>query len=238
MAAKRRIVFDYIENFRDLGGYPLQNGGATKFGKLYRCGIPRDPSAEDMQKIYGLGVKNIIDLRGDGEARMMPSAFLKNPYGITYKQVSLLEINPAAEVSALSLSDVYLHSVEEYKQNYAKVFKLLSQVEEPTVFHCFLGKDRTGIVASMLLKLAGVLMEDITADYQVSRTYLEPFYQRELENDTGLIWESDDDHLMSKPENIVKLHKYLDETYGGPAGYLSAVGLSKEEIDRAGKLLL
>ncbi|HOO26799.1 MAG TPA: tyrosine-protein phosphatase [Clostridiales bacterium] len=238
MSAKRRIVFDYIENFRDLGGYPLENGGVTKFGRLYRCGIPRDPSEEDMKKVCELGIKNIIDLRGDGEASMMPSAFLKNSCGINYKQISLLEVNPAAGAPAVTLSDIYIHSVEEYKENYAKVFKLLSQAEAPTVFHCFLGKDRTGIVASMLLKLAGVLMEDITADYQISRTYLEPFYQRELENDTGLIWESEDDHLMSKPENIINLHMYLDATYGGTAGYLAATGLGKEEIDRIGKLLI
>ena len=39
------------------------------------------------------------------------------------------------------------------------------------VFHCTAGKDRTGVLAAMLLLLLGVAEEDIIADDQVSFTY-------------------------------------------------------------------
>lgn len=54
------------------------------------------------------------------------------------------------------------------------------------MFHCFLGKDRTGITAALILHLTGVYFEDIVADYRISSTYLEPFYRREMERKRGL----------------------------------------------------
>lgn len=238
MIARRRIMFDNINNFRDLGGYPIKGGGFIKFGRLYRCGIPRDPSECDMKTIAQLGVKEVIDLRGDGEAQMTPSVFRDPAHGIDYAQLSLLEINPASTNSDKSLADVYLESVEEYKENYAKVFRFLADSEGPTVFHCFLGKDRTGIVASILLYLAEVPMEDIIADYQVSGTYLEAFYQRENANNSDLIWEGDDDHLYSRPENLLKLYEHFEEKYSGPIGYLKSIGLAEGEIEKLSKILL
>jgi len=101
-----------------------------------------------------------------------------------------------------------------------------------------LGKDRTGILASMLLDLAGVCKEDIIADYQVSGTYLSPFYKRELENDTGLIWENNDDHLLSDAKNIASLHDYITEKYGGVQGYLKAAGVTADDIEKVSGLLL
>ena len=233
----RRIQLDNIVNCRDLGGYVCEDGSVTQFGRLWRCGIPRDPTANDMQILQDHGIKTIIDLRGDMEAVERPSAFLKHPE-FSYHQISLLEVNPAITDNCVLLCDIYKKSIEKYSANYARVFKTLAVIETPAIFHCFLGKDRTGILASMLLTLAGVYREDVIADYQVSGTYLYPFYIREMEEDTGLIWENNDDHLFSEPKNIEMLHDYMEEKYGGVAGYLLAAGVTQDEIERVGSLLL
>ncbi len=238
MSVRRRIPFENIINCRDLGGYPCAGGGVTQFGKLLRCGIPRDPSPKDMEKIKVLGIKTVIDLRGDQEAIERPSIFSGNGDDIHYVQISLLEVNPAITRPDVSLRDIYTNSVETYGENYAKVFKTLAEIEAPAVFHCFLGKDRTGILASMLLTLAGVCKEDVIADYQVSGTYLNPFYKKEIEEDTGLIWENNDDHLQSYPQNIENLHAFLEEKYGGVADYLRFFGVSNKEMEGAVDLLL
>ena len=237
MSAQRRILFENIINCRDLGGYPC-TGGVTKFGKLLRCGIPRDPSPGDMEKIKSLGVKTVIDLRGDIEAVERPSIFSYDSNDIRYIQISLLEVNPAITRPDVPLRDIYTNSIETYGENYAKVFNALAGLETPAIFHCFLGKDRTGILASMLLSLAGVSREDIIADYQVSGTYLSPFYKKEIEEDTGLIWENSDDHLQSNPQNIETLHAFIEKKYGGVPEYLKFFGVSDEEIERAAGLLL
>lgn len=238
MSVRRRIPFENIINCRDLGGYPCAGGGVTQFGRLLRCGIPRDPSPADMEKIKALGIKTVIDLRGDQEAIERPSIFSGNGDDIHYTQISLLEVNPAINRPDVPLRDIYQNSVETYGENYAKVFNAFAKIETPAVFHCFLGKDRTGILASMLLSLAGVCREDVIADYQVSGTYLKPFYKKELDEDTGLIWENSDDHLQSYPQNIEALHAFLEQKYGGVADYLRFFGVSNSEIERAVTLLL
>jgi len=237
MPFQRRILFENIVNCRDLGGYPCRGGAVTQFGRLLRCGIPRDPTPGDMEKLRKTGIKTVIDLRGDREAVERPSAFLQYP-DFTYHQISLLEVNPAITNPDALLRDIYKRSVESYGLNYAKAFKTLTNIETPALFHCFLGKDRTGILASMLLELAGVSREDIIADYQVSGTYLNAFYKKEIEAETGLIWENNDDHLQSEPHNIGYLHDYLEKKHGGVAGYLRTYGVTDGEIERAAGLLL
>lgn len=237
MPFQRRVLFDNLVNCRDLGGYPCHGGAVTQFGRLLRCGIPRDPTPGDMEKLRAIGVKTVIDLRGDKEAVDRPSAFLNNP-DFSYHQISLLEVNPAITNPDALLRDIYKRSVESYGANYAKAVKTLTAVETPAIFHCFLGKDRTGILASMLLSLAGVSKEDIIADYQVSGTYLNAFYKKEIEADTGLIWENNEDHLQSEPHNIAHLHEHIAEKYGGVAGYLRAFGVTDGELEQAAGLLL
>jgi protein-tyrosine phosphatase len=234
---QRRIPFENIINCRDLGGYPCKDGSVTQFGRMLRCGIPRDPTPKDMETLAQRGIKTVIDLRGDLEAIERPSAFMGHR-DFTYHQISLLEVNPAITDSRVLLKDIYINSIEKYSPNYARAFKTLAAIETPALFHCFLGKDRTGILASMLLDLAGVCREDIIADSQVSGTYLSPFYKRELENDTGLIWENNDDHLLSDAKNIASLHDYIAEKYGGVQGYLKAVGVATDDIEKVSGLLL
>ena len=67
----RRVPFERIENFRDVGGYASRYG-ETSFGVLYRSGTLSDATTSDLDKLAGLGVKTIIDLRDD-EAKKLQS---------------------------------------------------------------------------------------------------------------------------------------------------------------------
>lgn len=85
------------------------------------------------------------------------------------------------------------------------------------LIHCFSGKDRTGMVAALLLDLAGVDGADIVADYQVSLTYL-----------TG----PEAHRIPSNPENMVAYLALLGQ-YGGAAQFLSQrCGLPRDLIAR------
>lgn len=58
-----------------------------------------------------------------------------------------------------------------------QVLELLAASEGVVLFHCFTGKDRTGLLAALLLGLCGVPREDVEADYAVSQIYLGDVYR-------------------------------------------------------------
>lgn len=225
-----------IINCRDLGGYACP-GGVTAGGRVIRCGIPKTPSQADIRILKNAGVKDIIDLRGVKEAEDMPSFFKDNP-DFYYHHIPTLEANPALNDINLPIWEMYAISLREYSRGYRDVFRLLISFDGPFLIHCFLGKDRTGILSALLLSLAGVSRELIARDYRLSEDYVLPFAKREIENKTGLIWEQDESRLRSKEENILKCLEFIDSAYGGPEGYLETAGLDSREVERSKKLLL
>lgn len=236
MDSFRHMPLENIQNCRDLGGYPIKGGGFTAFGRLLRCGRPRAATRNDMRFFEEYGIKNVFDLRGDSETMAMPSEFADRE-DVNYYHFSLLEINPAIPQAHMSLGETYIASLNECKDNYARLFSQLSRVDGPTMFHCFLGKDRTGITAALILYLTGVYMEDIIADYRISSTYLDPFYRKEIEKRSGLIWEDNDSHLRSASSNIIGVFEYLNRRYGSVEDYFLEAGLTVAEIDAVGDIL-
>ena len=75
----RRILLDGVFNCRDLGGYPCAGGKTTQFGRFIRCGIPFGPMGPDRARLAEIPVKTVIDLRGNGESKVAPSAYAKEP---------------------------------------------------------------------------------------------------------------------------------------------------------------
>ena len=97
------------------------------------------------------------------------------------------------------------------------IFEAIDRAEGAVLIHCFSGKDRTGMVAALLLDLAGVDGADIVADYQVSLTYL-----------TG----PEAHRIPSNPENMAAYLALLGQ-YGGAAQFLSQrCGLPSDLIAR------
>lgn len=236
MQPYRRLPLKTIFNCRDLGGYPYA-GGVTKFGRLLRCGIPGSVCQEDIDTLHAYGVRAVLDLRGDYEVAQQPSTFAAHPEFV-YRHASLYEFNPATDADESStLWDVYAGSVAEYKDNYATVLRTLIENPVPTVYHCFLGKDRTGILSSLLLSAAGVALADIVADYQVSLVYLLSFYEQYGSKEDSSVWETKREHLLSEAKTMQCLLAHFEKQYGGVNGYFAEIGLSQAEITAVGALL-
>ena len=220
-----------IVNCRDLGGYESPRG-VTAGGRVLRCGIPKTPADSDIETLKELGIKTIFDLRGINEAAEAPSYF-ESDSSFNYFNIPLLEANPALNDINLPVWKMYAMSLDGFKDGYRELFTRIGECETPFLYHCFLGKDRTGIVTALLLGAAGVDRETIIADYCLSFEYLKPFLEREIKNKTGLIWEQDISRLQSKREYIEDTLKYIDEEYGGINAYLLSAGLSEKQIERA-----
>ena len=100
--------------------------------------------------------------------------------------------------------------------------------EEPLLFHCVAGKDRTGLIAALLLALADVEPEAIAADYAASTSHLTDAYMLRY---AGLERAEILEALRCPEEGVHNMLAYLAQ-YGGAAGYLGAIGLADATISR------
>ena len=233
---QRYYAGENIINCRDLGGYEC-NGGVTKYGVALRAGVMRDPDEKDLAILKKFGVKTIIDLRGIEEAEVMPSYFKDNSE-FRYYHYPLLEANPAMAKSEAPMTELYKDCLSNYSANIAAVLKVIASLDEPFMFHCFCGKDRTGMLAALLLSAEGVCKEDIIADYEVSYTYIKPFIHREIRNKSGLIWEGSYERFYSYGENMEQILTFIDEKFGGVTEYFREIGLSEAEIEALRRKLI
>ena len=231
----RRYPTESIINCRDLGGWPCP-GGETACLRAIRCGIPLPPTANDYALLRRLGVRAVVDLRGRGESAQYPSPFAENP-DYDYYHIPLYEANPACAEDDRPLTALYREILTSFGPGFAAVLRLLPTLPQPFLFHCFCGKDRTGLLSALLLAAAGVDATDIIADYEVSFTYIKPFFVREIAAGSPLIWQTDLSKLRTDAAVMEETLAFLQSAYGGARGFFSAVGLSAAEIAAVEQLL-
>ena len=162
----RRIVNDRVKNMRDLGGYPTLNGRETRFGSFIRSNLPTGMSNEEIYRLLKMGLSTVIDLRTEMEAMRKPN--ILNIRGINYFNISISAGFPQREED---IPNCYMDIVLN-RDKMRLVFEVMINSQGMVLFNCTAGKDRTGVIAMLLLKLAGVYDDDILADYEVSYTYL------------------------------------------------------------------
>ena len=173
-------------NFRDLGGMQTADGRKTKGKKILRSAEPNHLSQEDRRVLLeDYELKTIIDLRSAMEREQRPNDEL--PVETVTLDVLKQDVKKgAAQQSVLkfeNLDDVHTVMRELYRnfitepapracyRSFVEVF--LQQEEGAVLFHCFAGKDRTGMGAAVLLTLLGVAAEDIMDDYILSNAMRE-----------------------------------------------------------------
>ncbi|MCT2536012.1 tyrosine-protein phosphatase [Aquibacillus koreensis] len=173
----REINLEGTFNFRDLGGYLTEDGRRVKAGVLFRSGNLSAMTEDDLKKVAGLGIKKICDLRGVDEIEKFPDPVLD---GASWYHTPILsdqqilgqvgEHQDFADVlRATKPGELLLNlnkNVVTFKQALQNVLNvLLTEPHEPLLFHCMAGKDRTGAVAALFLRMLGVPRETILEDY-------------------------------------------------------------------------
>ena len=171
----RHIAFDRLYNFRDLGGYAAADGRTVRWGRLYRSDSlgKLAPGSADHQRFLALGVGTVIDLRYPweiGRAGRVP----EQP-GLGYHNLSIehrpydqAAIDPDVDPWRY-LADRYAEVVEDGTREIRRALEVIAAAAGPEggplVFHCASGKDRTGLIAALVLTLLGVGEDDILADF-------------------------------------------------------------------------
>jgi protein tyrosine/serine phosphatase len=202
----RRLDWAGFHNARDLGGLPVEPAGATRFRALVRSDLPGALSTADPRALAGYGIRTIVDLRASREVAETPSPLAGVP---GYVHVSLVEDPETWRALAgdADMGDFYLWLAAERADRIAEVLRSIAAAPPGAVlFHCLAGKDRTGIVAALLLDLAGVARGAIVDDYLLSDGAV-PMQYRPI------------------PEYLHRFLDHLDERHGGVAAFLAASGV-------------
>ncbi len=179
------------------------------------------------------GVTKVIDLRSESEVETSPSPFAspESAGAPIYAHLPLIDDTTMLRLAeAPDMYARYLMMLEHRAGAFREVFSTLAATEGTVVFHCFAGKDRTGMVAAMSLALAGVGVDSIAADYAETDSQMATRYEEWLAAASPEQVEEMRDDLRCPPERIVGVLERLDERWGGVEGYLEAAGVPATDI--------
>jgi protein tyrosine/serine phosphatase len=238
---ERRLDWEGCLNVRDLGGHPTEDAGETRMGVVVRADSVRRLTEAGWQSLVDYGIRRILDLRLESELEEDPPGDL--PVEVVH--VSFLEDVPLerqieifqrwidAPDDVTATRDGYLEMLVEYRGNVAAAISAVAGAPEGGVLvHCMGGKDRTGLVAALLLRLAGVSVADIAADYGLSAENIKPLWQVWVE-DAGDENERElRRRLSASPaEAMAQVLETLERERGSVREYLLDAGASDKDLD-------
>jgi protein-tyrosine phosphatase len=227
-------------NFRDLGGYATRDGRHVRWRRLYRSDALHHLSDADLRHVRDeLGVRTIVDLRSSAERSGEPTSPLAAP-PVQVHHVPLFDRERSGSTPSLPLADIYLMLLRFAREPIANAVRVLASSNEPALFHCAAGKDRTGIVAAVLLGALGVRDEDIVEDYAATKQGLVGIVERLRGSDSYqyVFTELPPDTLHAEPETMARVLKEAGEEYGSMRRYLMQAGLGDAELRRLEESLL
>ena len=229
----RRLDWPDCQNTRDLGGLP-RPGGLTRMGVLVRSDSMAHLTATGREAMSTYGVTTIIDLRSASEVLTSPNPFANGSGGeVAYVHLPLIDDSMMVKLGdAIDMYGRYLMMLERRQEAFCDILNAVAAADGAVVFHCFAGKDRTGLVAAILLSLAGVAPETIAADFAETDTQLAKKYQEWLEAAAPERRKEMREDLQCPPERMLGVLDHLNEKWGGVAPYLAASGLDPGTIDR------
>ncbi len=236
----RTVHIDGVSNTRDVGGYMTSYGKRVKQGLVYRTGNPESiTTLGKRQATETYGIKTEIDLRGaypheDQTANALYEGYLANGsifnYGnrtLTYKYFWAPWYADAG-IRGLQYRDANGEYVNN--QQFVKIFKEFANPDSyPILFHCAVGRDRTGTLACILNALLGVAEEDLFIDYETS------FF--------AIVSTEDKPHVDTMLNMFKTILGYLysfegDTLADKTANYLMTYGMTQEEIDTIRNIML
>ena len=234
-----RLPFGMVVNVREMGGYPTRDGGRTNYHRFLRSCVLALTTPEDREFLYKYGVRCTIDLRGQQEHDSEPDPIIGPD--VELHHVPLYEVNLGdlenVDLTAVyggdpTITDVYRQIIEKSRDGIGRVFRIMAAAPEGCVlFNCTIGKDRTGVVALLLLMLAGCDKYDCIANYVPSEVHLRRYgVIREMWADPTYT-ENRRGNLGSTYESGEFVYDLIENEYGGIEQYLLGAGVTLKELE-------
>jgi protein-tyrosine phosphatase len=230
VAGARNLGLSGLSNFRDLGGYHTAGGQRVRWGAVFRSdALLLDD--DGIRLFTNLGIKAIYDLRSDQEREASPNRLPGGDLVVRHLSVVGEESARAAIEAGLTngeafLAGLYVKILERSADVIGAVIAgLADETLLPAVFHCAAGKDRTGIVAAVLLLALGVDKERVLDDYELTSRYRDPGLVKEriarLQEKHPISAEGVAGIMRTPRWAMEAAIKELENRYGGIDGYLT-----------------
>lgn len=226
MATGNRMDVSGTHNFREVAP------GVLRPGLLYRSDALDRLNDQGRKALAGLGVRLVIDLRGDLDLQLGGPDLLEG----TGAELVSHPINAAGAnlaLESLDLRTIYRTVLGPHGAEVAAAIRSVAGADGPAVVHCTAGKDRTGLVAALILAVLGADYATIAADYTATTANLAGEWSDALFDQIrkyGVeVTPALAEVLAEAPEPVLRdTFDWLEATYGGVPGYLASIGIGDD----------
>ncbi len=257
------IELDGVVNMRDVGGLPTTDGGRIAPRRLIRSDNLQDlPPPSVRRVVEELGVTDVVDLRthvevareGDGPLRArqelhfhhftlypeehqtggLPPAERELPWARDPHEQDQRPPEVARAEHDDYWSSYYLGYLERRPDSVVAALRAISASHGAVIVHCAAGKDRTGTIVGLALKLAGVGDDTITADFAASAERVPQILERLSRRATYALQVTDELVAQQSPrtDTMRRVLTGLDRRYGGLEAWLAGQGWRPVETQR------
>jgi protein-tyrosine phosphatase len=229
----RRIELEGSFNFRDLGGYHGVDGRPVRWRSLFRAdGLYRLTPA-DLERLGGLGLRTVVDLRTAGELEARGRIAWPTD-DLVFHHLPLMDVLPPDDEypewsDPAHVATQYAGMLADGAPAVAAAIDVLCDpAAYPVVFHCMAGKDRTGILSALVLALLGVTDDDIVGDYALSGEAMQrllawlratqPERAAEVEKGAAAV-------VAAEPASMAQFLSDFRHEHGSAEAYVASLGL-------------
>lgn len=244
VGAERLVPVPGTRNVRDLGGFPLSAGGATRWGRVFRADRPGAPAG---RHLAALGVVRAIDFRSDAERAAEPSDLVDHPdievhelaiSSDPVQQRTQFDRLLAGEITKFGvdeMAELYATLLADHSSTFVRAVELVATAPGPVVFHCAGGKDRTGLTSALILSTLGVSRASVLDDYELTERAGDPSRHAVLFEQLRAAGVNPDDvgpYLGARRSVMARTVDHLESRYEGAEGYLRQHGMVDEVVLR------
>ena len=234
-AAERQHRLAGVYNLRDLGGLSTEDGGRTRTGRLFRSDSLQSVDRAGVTLLHDrLGIRALVDLRGEDEVVTEGRGLLADR-DVQYVNLPLVQedgtlVSYLEDGRTADLVPRYLSYLDSPGRTMQRALEVLCRADTtPTVFFCAAGKDRTGVLTALVLRLVGVEREAVVDDYLLSAESAEVILRERLMRSPAYAR-----HIATLPREVytaeaATMRRFLtalDERYGGAEQWARRQGLA------------
>ncbi|KAL2064204.1 hypothetical protein VTL71DRAFT_4698 [Oculimacula yallundae] len=256
-----------LANFRDIGGWPIENDkgivtGTVRKGIFYRGPDTTTVTDEGVEKLRALGVTTDFDLRSKGQIekaggfkdlegieRVWCPAFPDGEYS-PEKAANryVLYASDGTEGIVEAFTEILTHGAPACRTMLLHVASQPPSSPKACYIHCTTGNNRSGVFVGIIFSLLGASPSTIAEEYALSDIGLAPIRETVVDRlmkspvfarSGGGGRERAERMVGARKESMLAMLEMVEKTWGSAEGYVKTMcGLTDEEIAKVRKVMI